>query len=208
MNLHALLATVLPFLLVLGAVTAVRGEGTHTDPRPPWWPDDRYVANGCYPSTAAYLQKLRQTFPGVVARAATVRLPSGARHTIAVVRWRHRNFGRDLFIGVFPIHAGVQEGFDRALARWTASGGRHGFEPSPTATAVERAQAIQAVAALVAEARPRILCVPVRDGVAEVLTWLTPEGELALYEPTVGTAVGPASFDPTTVARQLLARRG
>lgn len=176
--------------------------------QPPAWPDTAFVANGCYISTAAYLARLRAEYPTVVARAESVRLPSGRWHTIAVVAWERRTYLRDMYIGVAPARGDVQRSYDRALSTWRARGGRHGYSERVACSVAERRAEVEAAAHLLATERTEIVSVLSNRGPTPVLAWTTAAGELALYEPTTGTAVGLTKRSPLEVAQELYGPRG
>lgn len=176
--------------------------------QPPAWPDTACVANGCYVSTAAYLARLRAAYPTVVARAESVRLPSGRWHTVAVVAWERRTYLRDMYIGVAPAHGDVQRSYDRALSMWRAQGGRHGYRERVARSAAERRADVETAAHLLGTEQTEIVSVLSNRGPIPVLAWKTAEGELALYEPTTGTAVGLTKRSPLEVAQELYGPRG
>lgn len=212
MNFAAILLVPLPLLLTISAFStptpATPPPATErTEVSPPWWPDEHFVANGCFVSTSAYLHKLRERYPGVPTRAAHVRLPTGAHHTIAVVHWHNRNYGRDVFLGVFRIRGELQDSFDRAWAAWLSRGGQYGFKEPRVATLAERAQELELAAKILAFAHPTLIHVASKNGLVPLLWWLTPEGDLAVYEPTIGTAFGPQKYEPLLVAAALLRSR-
>jgi hypothetical protein len=178
----------------------------HTRAQPPAWPDAQYIANGCYLSTAVYLAKLREHYPDVTARAETVRLTSGKMHTIAVVEWGHKTYLRDMFIGIASMKGDVQRSFDEALSRWLHNRGQHGRRERNTFTSDERWLEIESAARWIAALRPQVIQVFSGRGPIPVLWWTTARGELALYEPSVGTAVGFTRRAPLEVATELFGR--
>lgn len=171
--------------------------------QPPAWPDARYVVNGCYPSTAVYLTKLREHHPDVAARAENVRLTSGRMHTIAVVHWGRETYLRDMFIGIASVKGDVQRSFDEAVSQWRRNGGHHGQRERTGFTSAERWREVQAAAQWMAVLHPQIIQVFSARGPIPVLWWTTADGELALYEPSVGTAVGVTRRTPLAVATEL-----
>ena len=179
--------------------------------QPPAWPDAQPVANGCYISTEVYLARLREQFPEISAHPETVLLPTGQQHTIAVVQWGRHTYLRDMFIGIAPVQHGVQRSFEAALVAWHARGGRHGYAERIVSNSAERWVEVQAAAQLLAARQPQIIPVCSAHGPIPVLCWTTPDGELALYEPSVGTAVGLTRRAPAEVAAELFGggeRRG
>jgi hypothetical protein len=171
--------------------------------RPPAWPDDRYVANGCYISTQVYLARLREAYPGVEARPGHVRFPSGQGHTVAVVEWRGKTFFRDIYLGVAEVTGDLQRSYDATANRWRARGGRHDYSERTTATLRARVQEVELAARLLAFLHPQILSVPSARGSLPVLSWTEPDGTLALYEPTTGTAFGRTTRHPLEIATSL-----
>jgi hypothetical protein len=175
--------------------------------QPPLWPDEHPVANGCYISTVVYLAKLRAQHPDVTARAETVRLPTGQQHTIAVVEWGTDVYLRDTFMGVTPARQDVQRSFEAAFAAWRATGNRHDYRPRTISSHAERWRDVEAAAEQLAAHCPQIVPVFSSRGPIPVLCWTTPDGELALYEPGTGTAVGLTRRTPHEVATDLFGGR-
>jgi hypothetical protein len=171
--------------------------------QPPAWPDAHHVANGCYLSTTVYLANLHEQYPDVVARAENVRLSSGRMHTIAVVHWGAKTYLRDMFIGIAAVKGDTQCSFDAALSEWRYNGGRHGHRQRTVSTSAERWLDVRAAAQWMAALQPQIIQVFSAHGPIPVLWWTTADGELALYEPSVGTAVGHSRRAPLEVATEL-----
>jgi hypothetical protein len=173
---------------------------------PPDWPDEVFVARGCFLSATAYIAKVQAWNPHAAAHTATVVLPNGLKHTIAVVHSDGRAYGRDQYIGVFRIQGReVQASFLRALQLWLCSGGRHGYPEKNPRTLAERRAELDLAARLI-RADSRRVQIETEEGLVSALTWRTPEGGLAVYEPTFGTAVTSADFAPEEVARLVLAQ--
>jgi hypothetical protein len=171
--------------------------------QPPAWPDDRYVVNGCYLSTAVYLEKLREHHPDVAARAENVRLTSGRMHTIAVVHWGRETYLRDMFLGIASVKGDVQRSFDEAVSLWRHKGRNHGHRERTAFTSAERWHEVEAAARWMSALHPQIIQVFSARGPIPVLCWTTADGKLALYEPSVGTAVGVTRRTPLAVATEL-----
>ncbi len=195
------------YLLVLwmaqtGVSAAPAKEGS-----PPWWPDKIYAANGCFLSASAYVARLVSTYPAAKASTQTVEIPSCRGHTIAVVSWNGVKYGRDQYIGVFKIGDGdPQASFEAALRRWRQEKRTHPYpERRPHSMAERRAEVLLA-RSIMAFAKTELLPVNTPTGVVTVLTWRTPTGELAIYEPTLGTAVGSTAGTVAEATRCLLAQ--
>ena len=97
----------------------------------------------------------------------------------------------------------MQRSFDEALAEWRARGGRHPYQERHVSTSAERHAEVAAAAELLAGQHPEIIALAGRAGAIPVLSWTTPAGELALYEPSRGTAVGLTQRAPRAVAMQI-----
>lgn len=104
---------------------------------PPEYRDSTHVPLGCYISTFVYLSRFLTEHPHEQGRPVTVNLPSfGGLHTIAVVSWRGRWWGRDEYSGAFdlrcPVTASLPDGhleanaeyFLRQLSAWHARIGK------------------------------------------------------------------------------------
>ncbi len=113
-----------------------------------------------------------------------------------------------MYIGVAPARGDVQLSYDRALSTWRAKGGRHGYSERMARSAAERRAEVETAAHLLATERAEIVSVLSNRGPIPVLAWKTAAGELALYEPTTGTAVGLTNRSPLEVAQELYGPRG
>ena len=174
-------------LLALHVVTPMHLGATTLPSAPPWWPDSYYVKNGCYISAFVYMARLREHYPDTAAETVTVLLSNGTSHTIVTIKWGDRLYLRDPFVGVAAIEGPPQRSFDRALALWRGSEGRHTYDERSLATREERHREIHLAAELIAFAHPEIVLTQYRGQIVTVLSWKTPTGEIALYEPTFGT---------------------
>lgn len=150
------------------------------------------------------MNHLRESFSGVVVKPATVRLSNGALHTIVTIEWGRKFFLRDPFVGVAPIDGLPQLSFDRALAQWRKRREWPNYKVRPTDAHEERTGEINLAAALISFAHPESVIVEFRGQAVTVLSWTTPDGNFALYEPTFGTAVGSSHRAPAQIARDLL----
>ena len=173
---------------------------------PPWLPDRYYVANGCYISATAYLMKLKQLYPDLNGWTANVLLPSGNIHTLAIVRWDTRLFLRDTSIGVAEIHDDVQQSFETAACLRREKGGWHFYPKRRPHSPVERLREIELAARLLGFADPKVICARSATGPVSVLSWKTAGGELAVYEPSHGTAVGPGDVAVADVVTHVFSR--
>src|SRR2546430_17654789 len=81
------------------------------------WPeirDELHVNNGCYLSASRFLARFLTANPSAQGAIETVTLPGGDKHSIAVLKYEGKTWGRDEFIGVFSIHTDAQRGYDIA----------------------------------------------------------------------------------------------
>lgn len=82
-------------------------------PAPPFLPDAAHVINGCYISAVAYVARFAAAYPWEKACSAEVRIRNRDGktrvHTIVLVTWRNRWWGRDEFCGVFALDETVRE---------------------------------------------------------------------------------------------------
>jgi hypothetical protein len=179
------------FALSFVATAAAAASGL--PPAPPWFRDRQYVANGCYISATAYLVNLRQHYPDVKGRTENVLLPSGKPHTVAVIQWGERLFLRDMFIAVVEIQGNVQHSFECALRSWNEEGGPDYYPERRPRSPEQRQKEVELAATLLRFAKPQVTHIPSSIGPVKVLWWKTSEGDLAVYEPSVGTAVGPSN---------------
>ena len=189
----------LSFLATAGvASTAIPSD-------PPWLPDQHYVANGCYISAMTYIANLLQRYPNVEARTANVVLPSGKLHTVAIVRWENRLYLRDMYIAVAEIRNDLQQSFETALRAWHEKGGRDYYPERRPRSTEERRKEVELAARLLRFAKPQMTYVRSSTGPVKVLWWTTSEGDLAVYEPSVGTAVGPSGVSVADVFTHVIA---
>ncbi len=78
---------------------------------PPDFPDTVHLENGCYLSALVYIAQFTAAFPGERAAPLTVRPRNfDEPHTIALLSWNGRWWGRDEYCGVFEIRSSVGNG--------------------------------------------------------------------------------------------------
>jgi hypothetical protein len=198
------------FTCVVVASSAFGAPATEKSPAtpagaPPWLPDSAYVANGCYISATAYVARLIQLDASWRGAPVQVTLPDGSNHTIARVLSPAGEYGRDQYIGVFAIEAGdVQASFTTALDAWKRSGGKHPYRHRMPGSTAQRKQEVQLAKELLPEDGSDVVSVKIPGGTAAILTWRTLQGELAIYEPSFGTALTQAKITPAEFARHVL----
>lgn len=113
------------FLAVIFAAVAVvpvhRSESAGPGGEPPAYRDTAHVPVGCYISTFTFLAKFLADHPQEQGRPLTVNLPSfGGPHTIALVSWQGRWWGRDEYSGVFDLRWAVAATHDMVQLRKAA----------------------------------------------------------------------------------------
>ncbi len=178
---------------------------------PPAFPDACHVPEGCYVSTLAYLARFQREFPCETGAPLTVVLRSfGGPHTIAVVSWRGRWWGRDEYSGVFDLRCAVAETRDIDQLRDAAE-----FDLGRLSSRLVRAGRIKTDSDSLEElsdvarrnavmAAAQLLPCPgqifwVRRGRDEVpfLYFQPTKGVIAVYDPANGTAT--AECTPTDI---------
>jgi len=180
------------------------------------WPeikDELHVNNGCYLSASRFLAKFLAANPRAQGTVQTVILPGGEKHSIAVLKDEGKTWGRDEFIGVFPIHNDAQRSYDSALRRWfreathkeiaSSTGERtpHSFD--------DRLAEVKRAKALLPETQAsEIMIIPTTRGEIAVLVWNPEPGRGAVYEPSFGTATADTTLTGKALARAALARVG
>jgi hypothetical protein len=125
------------FALLLFTLSGVAST-QNTPSAPPDFTDTAHVMNGCFISSTAYLAKFHAEFPGEQARTLTV-TPRNYEmtHTIAVVSWTGRWWGRDEYFGVFALNAKVSDNYTEVQLQRKASGALETF----SATAIREGTA-------------------------------------------------------------------
>ncbi|MBI5693272.1 MAG: hypothetical protein HZC55_24605 [Verrucomicrobia bacterium] len=195
--------------VVIGAALPLSGRNA-TSPRassppaqtaPPAYPDDVHVPKGCYISTLAYLAKFHLEFATESGTPLTVLLRRfDGPHTIALVSWQGRWWGRDEFSGVFDLQSAVSNKDDttrlRALAecildRLSVRHLKGGYITAPNPTSElsdrERCEAVHAAATLLPCAS-QLYWVGCNRGVIPLLFFQPSERTIAVYDPASGTA--------------------
>ncbi len=88
---------------------------------PPSFPDTIHMENGCYLSALVYIAHFTAAFPKERAVPLTVRPRNFHEpHTIALLSWNGRWWGRDEYCGVFEVRSAVGNGTVTASVRSTA----------------------------------------------------------------------------------------
>lgn len=194
-------------LLVLWMAQAGASAAADWPDAPPWWPDQIYAANGCYLSASAYVARLASTYPAADATTYTVEIPSCRKHTIAVVTWNGVKYGRDQYIGVFKIgDSDPQTSFVATLRRWWQAKRTHRYPEKRPSSIAERHAEVLLARQIMSFAKTELVPVITPTGAVTILTWQTTTGELAIYEPMLGTAVGSTSASVAEAARYLLSQ--
>jgi hypothetical protein len=194
-----------------------------TESAPPDFPDAVHVENGCYVSATAYLAKFSAAFPAEHALTLTVQPRNyGEPHTLALVSWQSRWWGRDEYGGVFEVGRAVGDGrlteslrlaAETALGRRAArlaKSGRIAIAPATPAnlSAARRAHEVATATALLpVRAEPFL----VRSGDREIpfLFFRPAAGKIAVYEPVSGTATAETAMtDPAKVVAAVATRLG
>jgi len=169
---------------------------------PPDFPDGMHVENGCYLSTLVYLAKFIAAFPGEQAASVMVQPRNyDEPHTIALVSWRGRWWGRDEYCGVFEVDAATHpatvtdsltSAAEKALEKYSARLAKAGrvaiAPPTPNDLPLEKR------AHEIAAARALLTCDSalfwVKTGGRELpfLFFHPAPGLIAVYDPVSGTA--------------------
>lgn len=209
-------------LLAAPASLSARSSASAPNHTPPAYPDAIHVNRGCYVSTAVYLARFNREFPHECAESVTV-APAGfdGRHTIAVLTWNGAWWGRDEFSGVFPLGCDVTTAPDpvslssraqavlaRVARRQLGRGAIAGVAGPARLSAGERERDVRMAAALLPF---RSRCYRVRCGHEDrlFLFFQPAAGQIAVYEPTHGTATAACkSTDIPTVVRAVALRLG
>lgn len=80
----------------------------------PWLPLQQTTLNGCYVHAQAYIARLQALKPELKAEETGVITADGISHAIVIVRVGDKTYGRDEFIGTFPITQSPQKDFLKA----------------------------------------------------------------------------------------------
>lgn len=181
------------FIGCLAAALAGVTPLAHADP-PPLLPDweAAQLYEGCAVQADGYARRLKALDPAWDVSLAALTLPSGLKHSVAVIRRGDERYLRDSILGVFAAGPDLQVAFDRRLHEWrnqhpySTPNARNNYHPpsSETATAavadiVQRSLQTTTRQYLVAEGRERFW----------VVTWTTIDGQCALYHPRIGTTL-------------------
>lgn len=108
----ALSSLLCAFIVTSALAKAERPAGnTATPATPPAFPDAVHVEKGCYISTLVYISKFAAAYPAERAAPLTVQSRRfDGPHTIALLTWQGRWWGRDEYCGVFEIREAVGDG--------------------------------------------------------------------------------------------------
>jgi hypothetical protein len=177
----------------------------HVPFAPPAYSDAAHVLNGCAISTMVYVSRFVAEHPSETARLLVVRIRNSdgitRPHTMALLTWRQRWWGRDEYFGVFPLDLAVKNGVvtDDVVACAERRLDRHSDErakdphlalprPPPShLSADQRAREVALARTLLPFASE---CFWVRCADAEIpLLFFRPApGQIAVYDPLTGTA--------------------
>lgn len=190
---------------------------------PPTHPDSHHVLNGCYISATAYLARFRAEFP--TERATTLAInPRGyaGKHTIAVVTWEGRWWGRDEYFGVFQLECSTATCPDPSALATRATkifhshtvaevrAGRAEAAPafSGDLPAAERARLILLAARLL-PCPSEVFWVSDHAEEAPFLFFRPTNGQVAVYDPASGTCRAATECEnPARLVRQTATQLG
>ncbi|MBI5771523.1 MAG: hypothetical protein HZA93_27365 [Verrucomicrobia bacterium] len=210
-------------LWVTTALSASAARPTFDGGKPPAFPDEHHVLNGCYISTGAFITRFLADHPAERACPLTVDVPGfHGLHTIALLSWRGDWWGRDEYCGVFPLSRDVAANPEPAALRRRAEDalGRHARNevragravraPAPPRTlpVAERAQMISTAAAALPFASEVFWVAGGRDEFP-VLFFRPAPDQVAVYEPITGTSRAECkSSDHAGIVRLIAERLG
>jgi hypothetical protein len=169
---------------------------------PPDFPDAVHLPQGCYISAVVYLERFRAEFPTEYGATLTI-APSvfAGPHTIALVTWKGKWWGRDEHCGIFDLHSAVAEDRSReqlraaaecALNRFVSRHRKLGrlsasFDLPRGLSKANREEAVATAASLLPYAS-RIVWVRCGRQDIAFLFFQPAEGTIAVYDPASGTA--------------------
>jgi hypothetical protein len=192
---------------------------------PPEFPDGAHVPNGCFLSALAYLSRFAAKFPAERGETVHLDLPNAdgsiKPHTIALVTWHGRWWGRDEYFGRFPLGPALAppDGNGRlalVVGRAMADGAARRRElvgqleaaatqpltPGRRAEAVRLARTLLPVSSEIVWLRAGGESVP-------FLFFRTGPGRIAVYDPAYGTATaGCHAADGVSIVVAVAARLG
>jgi hypothetical protein len=206
-------------VVVSGYSSESAGPGT----APPAYRDTAHVPLGCYISTYAYLAKFLANYPHEVGQPLTVNLPSfGGPHTIALVSWQGRWWGRDEYSGVYELRCAVAETHDieqlgetaeyflRRLSAWHHRTGKIGISTRAPAEIADGARwdSVRTAARLL-PIDSQIFRVSCRKREIPLLFFQPAANVIAVYDPANGTATAECELrSATTIVAMVASRLG
>ncbi len=185
--------------------------------------DEVHVPNGCYLSAVTFLRKFTAAYPAEQGRVVGF-TPAGwsGGHFVAVVTWQGKWWVRDEYFGVFATKLAVgvendEEKFRQAVAasfnRYTQDYLKRSRLPSipwdpSKLTSAQRVQGVTAAAGVLPFASELFW---VKSGKTErpFLFFRPADGQIAVYEPSSGTALAHCrASDPTLVVAAVATKLG
>jgi hypothetical protein len=175
------------------ALPLVAALTLRADP-PPLLPDweTAQLYEGCAVQADSYARQLKAQDPTWDVQLATLSLPNGSKHSVAIASRAGESYIRDSVLGVFPVEKDLQATFHRRMRAWRSE---HPLT-SPNASANYRPPETEAATAAATDIAERSLHTTtnrylVSEGKKRfwVIAWTTVDGQRALYHPKVGTTL-------------------
>lgn len=179
--------------ILTAALPLVAALTLRADPPPllPNW-ETAQLYEGCAVQADSYARQLTALDPTWEVQLATLSLPNGSKHSVAIARRAGESYIRDSVLGVFPLEKDLQATFHRRMRAWRSE---HPLT-SPNASANYRPPETEAATAAAADIAERSLRTTtqrylVSEGKKRfwVIAWTTIDGQRALYHPKVGTTL-------------------
>jgi hypothetical protein len=186
---------------------------------PPCFPDAAQLPEGCFISTLAYLAKFTAAFPEESASSLTIQPKQHVGpHTVALISWRNRWWVRDQHLGVLSLNqtcdraigtvalgARAEAALDaraRSIAKWKRE--RIAGSLTPSAAAINALRDVTTAASLLPCTSEQFW---VKCGSREIpLLFFRPApGQVAVYDPTVGTATAESTIACSTRIVEMVA---
>jgi hypothetical protein len=181
---------------------------------PPLLPDwqTAQLYEGCAVQADSYARQLKALDPSWDVQLATLTLPNGSKHSVAITRRDSESYIRDSVLGVFPLEQDLQATFHRRMRAWRSE---HPLT-TPNASRNYRAPDSEAATAAAVEIAARSLGPDVTNRylVSEgknrfwVIAWTTVDGKRALYHPRIGTTLTETRGSSEKVAIAILRALG
>ena len=186
-------------------------------PTPPDFPDAAHVTNGCYLSTVAFIAQFASAFPAERAQPATIRPRNfDTPHTLALLTWQGRWWGRDEYAGIFPLDRPVGGGtLTESLRRHAerifekrsiAQAKLSGYNPANTEklSPARRAHDVTVAAGLI-PFRTERFSLRCGDQDVPLLFFRPTSGSIAVYDPVTGTATAETAITSSSAIVKLVA---